>query len=206
MSQTPEANPSMPSTPIRKAASLLGAALLATFPIWAYFGLPVASIASISIALIVAAFLRILDKPSPLTAFITMYSAIIGIAAALLNSVTALKFWPFGLCLLLILAILAGHGKADGMICKAVAGKAPADAAVLAYSKALSIVCICFLFMIGAVAALTCFWGNMKSWVFWNGGMAWAIGLVFWGMERMARGFILKDLRRQMEAKRPGRP
>ncbi len=200
MSLTPESASSTASNPAKKAASLLGTALLVTFPLWTYFGLPLTSVASLSIALIMAAFLRIIDRPTPFTAFITMYSAIVGVAAALMNNVIALKFWPFGLCVLILLSLFVGHGKENGMVCRSVIGKGEADAPVLAYSRALSIVWICFFLMIGAVAALTCFWGNMKSWVFWNGAMAWVLGFLFWGMERLARGFILKDLRKQAAA------
>lgn len=203
MSEEKAKTPAAPTAadPLKKALSLVGAAGLITFPIWTYFGLPVTEISSIAIALIVAAFLRILWKPTPLTAFITMFSAVIGIAAAVLQSVQVLKMWPLGLCVLVLLALAAGFGKDDGMVTRAVAGKNEVDAPIRAYSRALSIVWICLFFMIGAVAALTCFWGNMKSWVFWNGAMAWVLVFLFWGTERVARAFILKDLRRQAAAK-----
>ncbi|MCG5031367.1 hypothetical protein MAF45_07930 [Mesosutterella sp. OilRF-GAM-744-9] len=175
---------------------------MATYPIWTYFSLPRSDIAVIAVGLIIAAFLRILDLPSVLTAFITMYSALIGIAAAVTQSVTVLKFWPVGVYILVFIALFIGLGHDDGMVCKAISkGKAPDDP-LRAYSRALSIVWMCFFALIGAVGALTCFWGNMKSWVFWNGLMSWALGLIFWVTEKLARNFILKDLRRQAEAGR----
>lgn len=186
----------------KRIAFIIGTALLASYPIWTYFGLPRVDLAVLALALILAAFLRILDHPSALTAFITMYSAVIGIAAAVLQSVTVLKFWPVGLYILVFIALFIGLGHDDGMVCRAVSkGKAPDDP-VRAYSRALSIVWMCFFALIGAVGTLTCFWGNMKSWVFWNGLMSWALGFIFWGTEKLARNFILKDLRRQADAGR----
>ena len=89
------------------------------------------------------------------------------------------------------------------MVAKAVAGPEGAKTdPQRVYARSLSYVWIVLFVLLGAVAALTCFWGNLKSWAFWNGGVAWFVILIFYGTERAARGFILRDLERQAEKNR----
>ena len=158
----------------RRIASWLGLLLLIAFPGVTYFIEPRFGVAASACLLILATLLRILYK-----------------------------FWPVLAVILVILALFIGLGKDDGMVAKAVAGPEGAKTdPQRVYARSLSYVWIVLCVLLGAVAALTCFWGNLKSWAFWNGGVAWFVILIFYGTERAARGFILRDLERQADKNR----
>ena len=187
----------------RRIASWLGLLLLIAFPGVTYFIEPRFGVAASACLLILATLLRILYKPNALTGIMAMVTAILGILVAPSQSLLMLKFWPVLAVILVIFALFIGLGKDDGMVAKAVAGPEGAKTdPQRVYARSLSYVWIVLFVLLGAVAALTCFWGNLKSWAFWNGGVAWFVILIFYGTERAARGFILRDLERQAEKNR----
>lgn len=185
-------------SPLFLAVSVLGGVQLATFPIWGYFTIPSNDIGITACMLIVSAFMQSLYRPGVFRALIAGISVIIGVLAALGQNIVFLKFWPIAMILLVLLFLFIGMGKDSGGVAKMVAKTSGSlGTPERAYSKGLSQVLFVLFMLLGVVSSLTCFWGNLRSWSFWNGGAVWVIIILFGLSERLARSLILKDLKRQ---------
>ena len=183
--------------------SWMGNIVLALLPAWCWFVIPEYGYQVVGLIMILAAFFRLCHRPGLVDAVLSIAAVVLAIPTIFLQQELCVRVWPVLLLVLLVGALFVGIGNDRGFVCARFSESyGPLDATGRAYCRVLSIVWMGFLIVCTLVAALTAFWGNLRSWSMWNGCIFWVIGLIFYGSERLARKFILADLKRQAAAKK----
>ena len=181
----------------------IGNVTLALLPAWCWFVLPKYGCQAVGLIMMLAAFFRLCHRPGGLDALLSVLAVALAIPTIFMEQEIFFRAWPLVLIVAVICALIHGAGNDSGFVCSRFAqGYGELDAPARAYCRVLSVVWIGFLVICAMVAALTAFWGNLRSWSMWNGCIFWVVALIFYGTERLARKFIIADLKRQAAARK----